>query len=123
MVNQDFLINLCSNQQQPLYLIAVIGFVGVILGALITSVGNFLIEFFKTSKTRKADKKRIALLKSMLNHEKYEWRKLSTLASVIGLDETHTKDLLILTGARASETNCNTWGLISKHPISEICTE
>jgi hypothetical protein len=123
MINQDFLIQLCGNQQQPWYLTALIGMVGVICGALITVVGNFLIEYFKTSKIRKADKERMSILESMFNHEKYEWRKLSTLASVIGLDEVNTKDLLILIGARASETNGDTWGLISKHPINEIKTD
>ena len=123
MISQKFLIDLCNNQQQPLYLIALIGFSGVILGAFISAAGNFLTEYFRTAKTRNADKERMALLKTMLNNEKYEWRKLSTLASVIGLDEIHTKDLLILIGARASETNGDTWGLISKHPVRGIKIE
>lgn len=117
MISQKILIDICSNQHQPVYLTALIGFSGVILGAIISAAGNFITERFRTAKAREADKKRMALLESMLSNEGYEWRKLSTLASVIGLDEVDTKNLLILIGARASETNGDTWGLISRNPL------
>jgi hypothetical protein len=56
----------------------------------------------------------------MLNDEAFQWRNLSTLAAVIGCDEEQTKNYLIAISARGSENNDGKWGLISRHPLSEI---
>ena len=53
-----------------------------------------------------------------------DWRKLSTLARVIGADTYTTRRLLIELGARGSEKPREdleeVWGLISKHPLENI---
>ena len=45
---------------------------------------------------------------------------LSTLAAVVGCPEELTKNHLIAICARGSEKNDGKWGLISRHPLSEI---
>ena len=60
------------------------------------------------------------LLKKMLISEKYEWRNLSTLFSVIGCDDENTKNHLTAIGARGSEKNDGKWGMISRHSLEEI---
>lgn len=65
---------------------------------------------------------RTKLLREML--EARDWRKLSTLSSVVGTDLETTRRLLIELGARGSEKlrqdGEEVWGLISKHPLEKI---
>ncbi len=43
--------------------IAVIGFLGVVVGALITVAGNVILHWLQTRKQSEIDKKRISMLK------------------------------------------------------------
>lgn len=100
-----------------------IGFVGVLgafVGSSLTIVGNFALEWSKGKKQRKIDTTRQKILKDMLEDQAFQWRNLATLAAVVGCDEEQTKNHLIAIGARGSEHNDGKWGLISRHPLSEI---
>lgn len=103
--------------------IGLIGVIGAIVGSLLTILGNFALEWFKSKSQRTLDKSRQDLLKEMLSDPSYEWRNLSTLSAVIGCDEETTKHHLISIGARGSEKNDGKWGLISKHPLKDIKRE
>ena len=100
--------------------IALIGIIGAIIGSILTILGNFALEWYKTKKQRELDKTRQNILKTMLEDSKFEWRNLSTLAAVIGCTEESTKHHLITIGARGSEKNDGKWGLISRHPLKDI---
>ena len=102
------------------FLIAFIGFAGVIVGSLTTIVGNIIIEWFKNKSQKKLDLARQKLLKELLLDQAYQWRSISTLSAVIGCSEEQTKNHLIAISARGSELNDGKWGLISRHPLSEI---
>ncbi|MBY0430181.1 MAG: hypothetical protein K2Q10_03215 [Rhodospirillales bacterium] len=100
--------------------IALVGVFGAIAGSLLTLAGSFALEWFKRKPQRDIDCARQKLLLQMLNDKAFQWRNLSTLAAVIGCDEEQTKNHLIAIGARGSEKNDGKWGLISRHPLSEI---
>ena len=100
--------------------IALIGFFGVVAGALITIIGNIIIEWIRTRHKKSIDKQRQSLLKEMLSDSRFEWRNLSTLSAVIGCSEEDTKTHLIAIKARGSEKNDGKWGLISRHPLNKI---
>ncbi len=101
---------------------AIIAFFGVIVGATITGLSNYLIHRWKEEAIFKRDAPRRKLLLILLESEKYpqRWRKLETLKHVIGADDETTKRLLIEVGARASEDGKNLWGLLRYHPLEEI---
>ncbi len=102
--------------------IAIIGLIGVLVGAMITVFGNILLHWLKYRPQRNLDKLRKDILKQMLKDERFEnkWRKLSTLSRVVGADEETTKRLLIEIQSRASEKEDGLWGLIEYHPFNKI---
>ena len=59
------------------------------------------------------------MLITMLNNPppQKEWRRLETLARVIGADHAETTRLLIEVGARGSESQENVWALKSHKPL------
>ena len=104
----------------PAFLVGVVGFLGVIAGSIITIVGNISIECLRNKHQKTIDAQRQQLLKEMLEDSRFEWRKLSTLSSVIGCSEEDTKTHLIAIKARGSEKNDAKWGLLSRHPLSNV---
>jgi hypothetical protein len=102
--------------------IAVVGIFGVVVGSLATIGGNVLLSWLQGRKQKSLDEARKELLRQMLTER--DWRKLSTLSRVIGADYAETRRLLIAINARGSELpkndNEETWGLISKHPLTKI---
>lgn len=100
--------------------IALVGVIGAIAGSLLTLIGSFALEWFKRKPQRDIDCARRRLLRQSLDDEAFQWRNLSTLAAVIGCNEEQTKNHLIAIGARGSEKSDGKWGLISRHPLSEI---
>ncbi|OLE51452.1 MAG: hypothetical protein AUG51_23455 [Acidobacteria bacterium 13_1_20CM_3_53_8] len=103
------------------FYIAVIGLLGVIVGAVSTALGNLLIHWLKERSRAKAEKPRKELLLKMLNDERFpqRWRSFDTLKHVIGADDKTAKRLLIEIGARASEKKQDLWGLLKYHPLNE----
>lgn len=99
---------------------AIIGGLAAIIGGLIAQVGILITEWVRDCRSRRLDRCRIALLKKMLEDRRFEWRSLSTLAHVIGVDEETAKRLLIDAGARASEDGKPLWGLISRNPFPSV---
>ena len=92
----------------------------VVLGAIIGTVGSILTTWLNAHLSKPPadpyDVQATALLKSMLESGP-NWRKISTLANVIGAVEKLTKEFLLALGARGSETNGELWGLISRNPL------
>jgi len=95
----------------------------VVLGAAIGVVGSLLTTLLNAWLNPKHeldqyDKAAMSLLKSMLEKGQ-KWRTLTTLSNVIGANEKDTKELLLMLGARASESRADLWGLISRNPLPE----
>jgi hypothetical protein len=99
--------------------IAIIGLIGAVIGSLLTLGGNLLLHWLKEKPQKELDKQRISILKEMLNDDRFneKWRNLTTMAAVIGADESETKRLLIKAKARGSEKADGKWGLIQNHPF------
>jgi hypothetical protein len=99
--------------------IAIIGLIGAVIGSFLTLGGNLLLHWLKEKPQRDLDEQRITILKEMLDDDRFpeKWRNLSTLAAVIGSDESETKRLLIKAKARGSEKDDGKWGLIKNHPF------
>ena len=102
--------------------IAIVGLVGVIVGAIISILGNVLLHYLQNRRKDTLDELRKELLLKMLDTDRFpnKWRKLETLSRVIGADDETTKRLLIEIGARGSESESNSWGLIKHHPLEKI---
>src|SRR5438067_1731851 len=100
------------------YFTAIIGLIGVVLGSILTIIGNIITHCLKERSAAKKDKRRKEVLREMLEDPAYpeHWRNLDTLMHVIGADEKTTKRLLVDIGARASEDGQRKWGLIEYHP-------
>ncbi|WP_156041967.1 hypothetical protein [Bradyrhizobium sp. URHD0069] len=93
----------------------------VALGAFVGGVGSLLTTWFNAWLNRKNqldqyDKAAMKLLTAMLEQGQ-NWRTLKILSNVIGANADDTKTLLLMLGARASETNPDLWGLISRNPL------
>ena len=101
---------------------AIVGLVGVIVGAIISILGNVLLHYLQNRRKDTLDELRKDLLLKMLDNDRFpnKWRKLETLSHVIGADDETTKRLLIEVGARGSESESNSWGLIKHHPLEKI---
>lgn len=99
-----------------------VGLIGVVVGGALTTLKDFLTTWYAGRKQRVLDQAQTKLLQQMLDAR--DWRKLSTLARIIGADAGTTRRLLIELGARGSEKlredNEEVWGLISKHPLEKI---
>lgn len=120
MTEQEMSLIVTNVVNDTKFWVTLVGIIGAVVGSFITLVGNFAIECFKGRKQKNIDNARQKLLKKMLEDKAFQWRNLSTLASVVGCDEEQTKNHLIAIGARGSEKNDGKWGLISLHPLSEI---
>ncbi|MDJ0578136.1 MAG: hypothetical protein QNJ65_23625 [Xenococcaceae cyanobacterium MO_234.B1] len=100
-------------------IIALIGVAGAVIGSIATMAGNIVMHFLKKKSESEKEKPAKELLKEMLSHKKYTWRKLETLAHVIGADEEKTKRLLLAIGARASEDGQHLWAMKSRAPLNK----
>jgi len=100
--------------------IAAISAGGVILGALIAAISQWILLWWQDRPKKTLDQKREKILRLMLEDKGHEWRKIETLSRVIGADEEETKRLLINIGARGSENGENiVWALIVNKPLSQ----
>ena len=103
------------------YFTAIIGLIGVIVGSILTILGNIITHYLKQRAEAKHDEPRRKLLTQMLEDDRFvdRWRKLDTLMHVIGADESTTKRLLLELGARGSEDGQELWGLMKYHPFAK----
>lgn len=101
------------------YWVAVIGFSGVLVGTLGTVLGSFLLHILQSHRRSQINRKRKLFLQRMLRDDRFSnhWRRLETLAKVIGADLETTKELLIEVDARGSEKDDGFWGLLEYHPL------
>jgi len=103
------------------YFTAIVGLIGVVIGSILTILGNITIHCLKERSAAKKDKSRKAVLLEMLEDDSYpdHWRNLDTLMHVIGADEKTAKRLLLDIGGRASEDGQPKWGLTKYHPVTK----
>lgn len=101
------------------YFTAIFGLIGVVIGALLTILGNIVLHVLKQRAEAKRDKPGKDLLREMLEDGRFpeRWRKLETLSHVVGADKDTTKRLLLEIGARGSEDGQELWGLQKYHPF------
>ena len=93
----------------------------VVLGTSIGVFGSLLTTWLNGWLSRKNqldqyDRAAMKLLNAMLEKGQ-NWRTIKRLSNVIGANEKDTKELLLMLGARASETDPDLWGLISRNPL------
>lgn len=89
-----------------------------IIGGGMTLAAQWALHRFQTSRVRKVDEKRSALLATMLNKPGPDgWRKLTTMSHVIGATEEETARLLIEMDCRASETGSGGWAYVKDQPL------
>lgn len=101
---------------------AVIGFVGVIVGALTTTLGNYLMYKVQGRQQKTIDGARKNMLHQMLSNTEFEeGRSLETLAKVTGASPEDCRRLLIEIGARGFTLKGNRegWTYIKNRPLSE----
>jgi hypothetical protein len=80
---------------------AVIGFLGVVTGSVISIIGNITYHWYQNRKANSLDNLRKSLLKKMLDNPKFkEGRSLATLSRVTGAEPEECRRLLIEIGAR-----------------------
>lgn len=98
---------------------ALIGLLGVIVGALATLASAVLQHKLAACKQEKEDAPRKAMLRHMLKNmpQGTEWRKFETLSRVIGANREDTARLLISIGARGNEGDNDVWALLSDKPL------
>ncbi|MEH6402795.1 MAG: hypothetical protein V7750_05435 [Sneathiella sp.] len=96
-----------------------LGLIGVFVGSAITLLADFLKHRWQTKNGRELDTRRKDMLLHMLKNrpKDTEWRKLETLASVIGADYPTTTRLLIELGARGNEKQEAVWALLKDKPL------
>ena len=111
--------NIAANANKQ---IAIIGFAGVAIGALIGVCGTFLLHWLQSRPKKRLDKQRMALLADMLDDDRFpqHWRHISTLSRVVGASQATTTRLLIGIGARGSEKNDGMWALLRHHPLNQV---
>lgn len=94
------------------------GIIGVVIGGVVTTVGHLIVSHQQTTKARKLDERRKALLSAMLSRPGPEgWRKMETMANVIGASRDETARLLIELDARSSESGRDVWAFIKDKPL------
>ena len=91
------------------------------LGTAIGVVGSLLTTWLnawlnRNNQLDQYDKAAMGILTTMLGSGP-KWRKLTTLSNVIGANQQDTKELLLMLGARASESNADLWGLFTCNPL------
>ena len=119
--SDNLLLNILENHS---YFVAIAALIGVFAGSILTICGNLFLHWLQKRPQKKLEAKQRKMLIKMLEDERFpeQWRKLSTLSSVIGSNNETTKRLLIEVEARGSESNNELWGLIKHHPLDQTAT-
>lgn len=101
---------------------AVVGFIGVIVGAIVTAAGNILLLWYQNRRASKIDNVRKELLRDLLNNSNFqEGRSLETLSKVTGATHEECRRLLIEMKARGFTfaDGREGWTYIKSRPIKE----
>lgn len=99
----DQLANLIANKVTGdiRFWTAWVGFAGVVVGSVITIIGNILLHIVREKPQKQLDIARKKLLSRMLNNPEFkEGRSLETLSKVTGAEPEDCRRLLIELGAR-----------------------
>jgi len=91
--------------------------IAALLGGLLSLAGTVLSHWLLARKGHASRKAAKEILKTMLHHPQYRWRKLSTLANAVGLEPAETRLLLLELGARGHMKAGTKWGLVSRNPL------
>jgi hypothetical protein len=91
----------------------------VVLGAAIGTIGSVvttLLNAWLSSKDKPDyfDRMAMKVLKAVLTDSEYPWHDIKSLASVVGLSQQDTRQLLLMIGARGHERGSEGWALISR---------
>lgn len=90
---------------------AVLGAGVGVLGSLLTTLLN---AWLAQNGDKKYERQTISVLKeALIKGDK--WQSLTMLSQLIGAPEKDTKELLIMLGARARQTQASMWGLRSRN--------
>ena len=101
------------------------GIVGGVLGCIGTLLSSYwgprkLEEWREKRAEERINGPRKRLLKSLLEEDRFEWRRLSTLARATGTTEEECRRLLVEIGARGSLSGGEeSWALLRRKPITE----
>lgn len=102
---------------------AFIGFIGVITGAILTTIGNVVLYKLQQNKQNKNDIARKKLLKKMLDNPKFmDGRSIDTLSRVTGATHDECHRLLIELEARGFTMADGRigWTYIKNRPLDEL---
>lgn len=95
-----------------------------LLGSVVGGIGTFGATWLNVHVNRKrpdpAEEATKQLLRELLDHPDHDWRHMHTLANVVGLDQSTVRRLLLQIGARGSTRDGNLWGLVSRHPLTDM---
>ncbi len=101
---------------------AVLGFVGVIVGAVVTIAGNVFLHWYQQRRGSAIDNARKKLLREMLDNAGFkDGRSLETLSKVTGSTQEDCRRLLIEVGARGFtlQDGREGWTYIKNRPLKE----
>lgn len=101
---------------------AVVGFIGVIVGALVTIGGNLILHWYQNRRGSAIDNARKKLLREMLDNAGFkEGRSLETLSKVTGATHEDCRRLLIEVEARGFTLSDGRegWTYIKNRPLKE----
>jgi len=95
---QEIALKIANDAQ---FWVAVIGFLGVVVGSSLSIAGNLIFHWYQNRKANSLDNLRKNLLRQMLGNSKFpEGRSLETLSRVTGAEPEECRRLLIEIGAR-----------------------
>lgn len=100
---------------------AIIGLIGVVIGASMTIAGNLILHWYQQKSQNKLDLARKKLLRQMLDNKKFkDGRSFETLAKVTGAEPEECRRLLIEVGARGFtlQGGREGWTYIKNRPLS-----
>lgn len=102
--------------------VAIVGLIGVIVGAVITVIGNLLLHWIQQKGKNKIDESRKSLLRQMLDNPEFEeGRSFETLSKVTGAAPEDCRRLLIEIGARGFtlKDDREGWTYIKNRPLNK----
>lgn len=100
---------------------AIIGLIGVVIGASISIVGNIIVHRYQQKNQNKLDVARRKLLKQMLDNKKFkDGRSFETLSKVTGAEPEDCRRLLIEVEARGFtlKDGREGWTYIKNRPLN-----